>query len=309
MPEFLIDVKPKVETTREPIPVNFPNYSIVIGESHHESGFSMEPEDHEFMELYYILEGSADCFVEKQSVKLEPENIFVVPRHTNHYLRDVENSPLSLYILALDVETLREIEMFSEQLDQLVTLYKRHMKPLTRYNYAAYEIRRMIRQILYEQRLKRFGYISTIQATTISLLVALNRIYMSVPVPNQCGDTNPTQDRIQKVADYISNNFYEQINVENMARMACLSVRQFTNQFKAVYGVTFTQFLRFHRIHYTQKMLAETDQQIAHICFESGFNDLAHFYRVFKEISGMSPRKYRIVTRKKMLEGQPSETE
>ena len=308
MSDLFVDVKPKVETTREPISVNFPNYGIVIGESHHEKGFAMEPETHDFMEIYYILEGSADCFIEDQRIKLEQENIFVVPRRTNHYLRDVEKSPLSLYILALDVESLKKIEMFAEQLDQLVTLCRKQTKPLSRYNYAAYEIRRMIRQILYEQRLKRFGYISTIQATTISLLVSLNRIYLSVPVPNQYGNINPTQDRIQKVADYISSNFYEQINVENMARMACLSVRQFTNQFKAVYGVTFTQFLRFHRIHYTQKMLTETDQQIAHICFESGFNDLAHFYRVFKEISGMSPRRYRIVTRKKLLE-QPADDE
>lgn len=290
-----------VETTKHPIPVIFPDYGITMGESHHERGFVMEPENHDFKEIYYILDGVADCFIEDQQIKLEPENIFIVPEGVTHYLRDHENSPLSLYILAVKRTSLTDFPNFSHQLEKLYALSKIQMKPLTKYNYAAYEIRTIIRRILYEQRLKRFGYVPAIQAHTMNLIIAINRILQNIPVPQQCGEINPTQDRIQKVAEYITSNFFEPISVENMARMACLSVRQFTNQFKAVYGVTFTQYLRFHRIKYTQRLLTETDQQIAHICFESGFNDLAHFYRVFKQITGKSPRKYRLETREKYL--------
>jgi AraC-like DNA-binding protein/mannose-6-phosphate isomerase-like protein (cupin superfamily) len=298
-----------VETTKHPIPVIFPDYGITIGESHHERGFVMEPEEHDFKEIYYILDGVADCFIEDKQIKLEPENLFIVPEGVTHHLRDHENSPLSLYILAIKRASLTDFPNFEQQLEKLYEQSKLHIRPLNRYNYAAYEIRTIIRRILYEQRLKRFGYVPAIQATTMSLIIALNRILQNIPVPNQSGEMNPTQDRIQKVADYITTNFFEPISVENMARMACLSVRQFTNQFKAVYGVTFTQYLRYHRIKYTQRLLTETNQQIAHICFESGFNDLAHFYRVFKQITGKSPRKYRLETRDKYLQSLEEEEE
>lgn len=94
-----------------------------------------------------------------------------------------------------------------------------------------------------------------------------------------------------------------------MARMACLSVRQFTNQFKAVHGVTFMQYLHYHRVSFAQKLLAETDQDISAICFESGFNDLAHFYRIFKRLSGCSPRKYRLNAHKEALKNAQPENE
>ena len=126
------------------------------------------------------------------------------------------------------------------------------------------------------------------------MIVSINRIYEHVSATDQLDSTNPTFARIQKVADYISKHFYEPISIASMAKMACLSIRQFTNQFKAVNGVTFTQYLHYQRIHFAQQMLADTDQKIVTICFESGFNDLAHFYRVFKKMTKISPRKYRI---------------
>ncbi len=298
-----------LETTKLPIPVIFPDYGIIIGESHHERGFVMEPEKHDFKEIYYILDGVADCFIEDQQIKLEPENIFIVPDGVTHYLRDHKNSPLSLYVLAIKWSSLTDFPNFNQQLDKLDELSKMHIRPLNRYNYAAYEIRTIIRRILYEQRLKHFGYVLAIQADTMSLIIALNRIFQNIPVLHHSGKKNPTIDRIQKVADYITTNFFEPISVENSARMACLSGRQFTNQFKAVYGVTFTQFLRYHRIKYTQRLLTETNQQIAHICFESGFNDLAHFYRVFKQITGKSPRKYRLETKEKYLQSLEEDEE
>ncbi|MEE9170527.1 MAG: AraC family transcriptional regulator, partial [bacterium] len=179
-----------------------------------------------------------------------------------------------------------------------------HLRPLTHHDYAAYEIPRMMRKILYEQRVQADGHVPAIQAALLNLVVALNRIYQNIPVTKQSEPENPTVARIRKVADYISTNFYEAISVDNMAKMACLSVRQFTNQFKAVHGVTFMQYLHYQRVRFAQKLLAETDQQIVSICFECGFNDLAHFYRVFKKIANLSPRKYRLNSRAGIISDQ-----
>ncbi|MDL1877494.1 helix-turn-helix domain-containing protein [Cytophagia bacterium CHB2] len=43
-----------------------------------------------------------------------------------------------------------------------------------------------------------------------------------------------------------------------------------------------------------KRLLAETDQEIISICFSSGFNDLAHFYRIFKRYTSLSPRQFRL---------------
>ncbi len=296
--------KPAVESTKYPIKLDIPYYGICIGESHHQSGFVMEPMCNHYTKIYFILDGVADCFADSSCVQLEPEHLFVIPSGTNHYLRDKENSPLSLYILAIEHTSLEELATFRQQIDTLERLARTHLRPLTHHDYAAYEIPRMMRKILYEQRVQADGHVPAIQAALLNLVVALNRIYQNIPVTKQSEPENPTVARIRKVADYISTNFYEAISVDNMAKMACLSVRQFTNQFKAVHGVTFMQYLHYQRVRFAQKLLAETDQQIVSICFECGFNDLAHFYRVFKKIANLSPRKYRLNSRAGIISDQ-----
>lgn len=289
-----IAAEESVRLTKKPVKIVIPPYGISIAESHHERGFVMAPMRNSYTKIYYILDGIADCYVERNVAHLERENVLVVPRGATHYLRDKESSPLWLYIVAVRNNSLEHLATFNEQIEQLNALSARHLKPLTTHDYAAYDLPRMLRKILYEQRMRASGFVPAIQATLLNLVVALNRIYLNIPVEQQFAGDKPTVNRIQHVAHYIEKNFFEPVSVENMARMACLSVRQFTNQFKAVYGVTFMQYLHYHRTRYAQRLLAETDQEIISICFASGFNDLAHFYRIFKRYTTLSPRQYRL---------------
>ncbi|NIR51449.1 helix-turn-helix transcriptional regulator [candidate division KSB1 bacterium] len=286
-----------VNTTKVPISIDIPDYGICIGESHHHPNFTMEPMYNYYTKIYYVVEGVADCYVNSKPIHLEKDYLFVIPTEITHYLKDQDKFPLCLYILAIESSCLEKLPTFCEQIALLNQLARTHLRPLTHHDYAAYEIPRMFRRILNEQRVRANGFVPAIQATLLNMLVAINRIYEHIPASGHIDSTNPTFARIHTVADYISKNFYEPISIENMAKMACLSIRQFTNQFKAVYGVTFTQYLHYHRIHFAQQMLTETNQKIATICFESGFNDLAHFYRVFKKLTKISPRKYRINSR------------
>ncbi len=283
-----------VKTTKYPISIDIPDYGICVVESHHQSDFVMEPMDNHFTKVYYILEGAADCYVNSKPIHLEKEYLFVIPSDTEHYLKDKDDTPLSLFILAIENPCMEKLSTFCQQFDLLNRLAQSHPRPLTHHDYAAYEIPRAFRKILNEQRVRRDGFIPAIQATLLNMIVSINRIFENVPATGPTDSINPTFARIQKVADYISKHFYEPISIENMAKMACLSIRQFTNQFKAVHGVTFTQYLHYQRIHFAQQMLADTDQKIVTICFESGFNDLAHFYRVFKKMTKNSPRRYRM---------------
>lgn len=283
-----------IKLTKYPIEIDIPSYGIYIAESHHQRGFIMNPMKNNYIKVYYISNGEADCYLDKERIQLKADDLLVIPEQVLHYLVDRESTPLSLYILAVQCSCLQQLSTFREQITQLNDLAIKHKNRLNSHDYMAYEIPRLIRKILFEQHQKSAGYVPAIQATLLNIVIALNRIYQNIPVTLEKREVNETLSRIEQVANYISSNFYDPISVENVARMACLSVRQFTNQFKAVNGVTFMQYLHYQRVRFAQKLLSQTNQPIASICFESGFNDLAHFYRVFKKISGISPRKYRI---------------
>lgn len=59
------------------------------------------------------------------------------------------------------------------------------------------------------------------------------------------------------------------------------------------YGKTIPQFLNEWRVKDAQKLLTDTDVPIQNVFEESGFNSVTTFNRVFKEMSGDTPKEYR----------------
>ncbi|WP_448633440.1 helix-turn-helix domain-containing protein [Pedobacter panaciterrae] len=61
---------------------------------------------------------------------------------------------------------------------------------------------------------------------------------------------------------------------------------------------TFIETVTDYRINYAIQQLVNSDKSISDICFENGFGDLSHFYKLFKRKMKLSPLKYRKEFRK-----------
>lgn len=99
--------------------------------------------------------------------------------------------------------------------------------------------------------------------------------------------------RMEKVQQYVQQQFRDDISLENMANEVNMTVPAFCRYFKKLTNTTFTNFVNEFRVAYARKLLREEDWTIAKICMESGFNNVSHFNRQFKEINGSSPSDYR----------------
>ena len=102
---------------------------------------------------------------------------------------------------------------------------------------------------------------------------------------------------VDGVVEFLDGNFHKQLQLPELADRCGLSPRRFTDLFKERTGVTLTHYLNRRRIEYAQERLRETDQ-ISYACHESGFRDVAYFYRVFKRHAGMTPGEYLARVRK-----------
>jgi len=102
-------------------------------------------------------------------------------------------------------------------------------------------------------------------------------------------------ERINKIYDYVFRNFRSGIRLKEVAAQTNLSESAFSSFFKKRTNKTFSTFVKEIRIGYACKMLADSsDLNIAQVCFDSGFNNIANFNRQFREITKMSPREYRM---------------
>lgn len=100
-------------------------------------------------------------------------------------------------------------------------------------------------------------------------------------------------ERLSRVYDYVANHFKESIVLEDVANTINMTVPSFCRYFKKITNKTFTQFVNEYRVRHACRLLNGTDDIIANIGFECGFNNLSHFNHQFKNITGMSPSDFR----------------
>jgi len=103
--------------------------------------------------------------------------------------------------------------------------------------------------------------------------------------------------RLQKIFNYMEEHFNEEINIHDVAAIASLSVPAFCNYFKKVMNSTFTDFLNQYRIQ-RACILLQQEKTIAEVCFECGFNNVAYFNKVFKNLTKKTPSEFKKETAK-----------
>ncbi|MTI39229.1 AraC family transcriptional regulator [Fulvivirga lutimaris] len=99
--------------------------------------------------------------------------------------------------------------------------------------------------------------------------------------------------RTTLIYDYVRKHFTRNITLDEIAEESSMTVPAFCRYFKKLTNKTFTHFVNEHRIVHASKLLTEGLLNITDICFACGFNNISHFNRQFKEITGKSPSEYR----------------
>ncbi len=102
-------------------------------------------------------------------------------------------------------------------------------------------------------------------------------------------ESGPMRD----VVEFILKNFKEDIKLRDVLEIANMSNTQFFLAFKKMYRMPFKSYLLKLRIGYACRLLAEPNNNISQVAYESGFENLSNFNRHFKAIKGCTPTVYR----------------
>jgi AraC-like DNA-binding protein len=97
--------------------------------------------------------------------------------------------------------------------------------------------------------------------------------------------------RIKKVIDFVANNYQSNIDFKVIANLANMTIPAFSAYFKKTMSINFTDFLNEYRINQACKALLK-GKSVADASFESGFNNVTYFIKVFKSFKGDSPLVY-----------------
>jgi len=99
--------------------------------------------------------------------------------------------------------------------------------------------------------------------------------------------------RLDEVIKFISNNYSEDINLNDVADKACMTTNSFCRFFKKMTNKSFIQFLNEVRIRNASRLLAQEVLPVSEICDMVGYKTITNFNRQFKQIMGTTPLAFR----------------
>ncbi len=100
-------------------------------------------------------------------------------------------------------------------------------------------------------------------------------------------------DTIYRVMDYIKSHYGSKITLEEIAASVHLSGSHLSGLFRKETGQTISAYINHVRIEKSKQLLKTSETPIAQIGALCGFEDQSYFTRVFKQQTGLSPKKYR----------------
>lgn len=98
---------------------------------------------------------------------------------------------------------------------------------------------------------------------------------------------------VRSMLDYISGHYTEDISIQILADLTCITPNYASQLFKEEVGNTFSSYLTNVRIYHASKLLLHTNMQIFMVANQVGYKDYFYFAKVFKRFTGYTPTAYR----------------
>src|SRR5574337_601470 len=99
--------------------------------------------------------------------------------------------------------------------------------------------------------------------------------------------------RMHAIFDYTLKNFDKEVSVGDAAEVVHMTPEAFCRFFKKHTRKTYVTFLNEVRVEQACRRLKTTDDKlVAEIAYSCGFGNVSHFNRVFRKVTGKTPREY-----------------
>lgn len=266
------------------------------------SGLSvLKNHNHKEFEIIYFKKGKALYEIDFLPYIIEEESILIIPKNAVHSARSVD-------LLACE----GDVFIFSDLLleDSLKSFYTNTytfplingdmiFKVITLQNNSELflKLKDILLRIVLQNTEKKLAYELLIKGLILEFFALIFQSEYKI-IRNFNKNDLEKIEKMKVVYKYISENFKKEINLQEAAKLVSLNNTYFSRYFKEHSGQTFNDYVNTYRITHAASLLLN-DMNITDICFESGFQDLSYFIKVFKKKMNETPFKYKLKFNKK----------
>ncbi len=249
---------------------------------------NVESHYHEFDKVLIFFSGNVEYTVEGTSYRPQNGDILFVRHHDIHKLSVSDSSTYDRCVLWIRSGYLKEYSRADVELENCFELAKERHAYLYHPNAESWaRIKRSISDLKAAEQSDEYGAQMISVTCFLQLMVELNRCVMSVSPKSSLN----SDELIDNVMRYISENLNTELSVDMLASMCYLSRFYFMRRFKEYTGYTVHGYIQLKRLTLASELLCQ-GMTVSEAASAAGFMEYSSFLRAFRKLYGLSPRDY-----------------
>ncbi|UJF34751.1 helix-turn-helix domain-containing protein [Paenibacillus hexagrammi] len=249
---------------------------------------------HDFYEMYYLLNGNRYYFIQDRNYLIEEGNLVFIDKHNLHRTHDAGAPHHERILLHLDDPWFDQVQG-DDMAALLRTPFASKQPVIALQTTNRSFVENILFSLLKEQQERRPGWELNSRSMLVQLLIFCSRL-LSEAAPSTEQPHVPN-DKILEIISYINQNFKNRLTLAHISETFYISSSYFCRIFKETSGFSFIEYLNNIRVREAQKLLRETKLKVIDIAELSGFDSIAHFGRVFKQVTKQTPLECRKLMR------------
>ena len=272
-------------------------YTLNVGFARHDGDWNWKNVRSPFARLYLVVEGRAQISLPSGIYNLTPGHLYYIPAFTTHsYICDSLFSHYYIHIYENNLEAESMLNNWDFPVEADATEYD--IELLKRLTYINPFLKLpMSNPEIYDNHKTLVSNIGMnvrrpfhVKMESRGILFILLSRFLKMATPK----VETRDDRIRTIISHIRSNLYENQDIDQLAKLACMSKDHFIRIFKKETGDTPNAYITKKKMEAAELLLITSDEPIKNVAIKLGYDDCSYFNKTFKKYSGITPQQYRM---------------
>jgi len=250
---------------------------------------------HNSYELSFITEGSGKRIVADSIVEFQPGDlVFIGPRLPHVWIAfkdsfNPSNRFLEMVVLQFDSDVLCKQLLALPEFRNVLGALTYSERGIQIVGQTLNEVSEIMLQLPYMNTFDRI-----INLYRLMNIIGKSDTIIQLASPEYlCKRLQTGSRRIAMIHEFLMNNYLDDINLEQIAGLVNMAKGSLCHFFKMNIGMTIFEYLNHVKVDFACRLLMDPDLSILKVGLSSGFNNISHFNKQFRKITGMTPLEYR----------------